>query len=459
MVTFDLAGSSMFGGMDGAVDSFNAASGIDLSMFAICVGGNGGIPFLNGTSTALNVAEVSAWTTRLGIQETQALYQGVSPLRLGVANSLVSYYPLRDSLLDYGPSKVALKASSTSMTPVWRDHPPAEPIRAKRTYLLKTSGGGPSPLSATLVSALADAILTASGSVGISAAVSQALADGSLAGLAAAGLSGGLSQAEPPSVLSGSGGSLIGAGLSQPITSASLSGSALAQVAATLAKAIDDAILASAGTSAIGARLVEAMADANLVGLASSLIGGGLSESLDPMALAAIANIITGADATLLKTLDPMALTAAGTVSLAASLLESVGTPLSGLGRVGINAGLSESLTDNILAGLAIAISGGSASATLFKALQDARLIAAGAVSSSALLSAPAIIESLSGTASVALAAALMEALDPATLIALASIGGAIRLTRPRAGRMLIVPADRRTLIVPADRRILPPGV
>jgi hypothetical protein len=48
-----------------------------------------------------------------------------------------------------------------------------------------------------------------------------------------------------------------------------------------------------------------------------------------------------------------------------------------------------------------------------------------------------------------------MATLDPATLIALASVGSVIRLSRPHAGRLLIVPADRRILIVPADNRFL----
>ena len=87
----------------------------------------GSLPNVSGdyATSAVSMAEICLWTTDLGLSDLAALAQGASPLDIGPRGNLLSYYPLRGDLKDYGLAQVNLQDLGTAAYPLqFTDHPP-----------------------------------------------------------------------------------------------------------------------------------------------------------------------------------------------------------------------------------------------------------------------------------------------------------------------------------------------
>lgn len=78
------------------------------------------------------VAEFAIWTAGLGTAEIYSILQGANPLTIR-RNNVFCYFPLRDSLTDYGPNGLGLQPQTANAI-TWGNHPPVPPFRQTRPY-------------------------------------------------------------------------------------------------------------------------------------------------------------------------------------------------------------------------------------------------------------------------------------------------------------------------------------
>ena len=88
-----------------------------------------------GDLSVMHLAEVAVWNSVLSASDVGKLAQGMNPLRVGAHGSLMSYYPLRGDVKDYGPMRTGLYNLGTAQYPMnFIDHAPVESAPMSRQY-------------------------------------------------------------------------------------------------------------------------------------------------------------------------------------------------------------------------------------------------------------------------------------------------------------------------------------
>lgn len=92
------------------------------------------------------VAEFAVWTTGLSTPEINTLLQGANPLTVR-RDKIFCYFPLRDSITDYGPNSFSVQPQTTAAL-TFGHHPPVPPYRQTRSYgFLPSAVVAPVPFS------------------------------------------------------------------------------------------------------------------------------------------------------------------------------------------------------------------------------------------------------------------------------------------------------------------------